>query len=282
MIRISTGGMAAKSAYDACKYLIKNGFHDIELSGGIYVEDHLQLLMSLNSKANLSCHNYFPPPRTPFVLNLASLDQEVLDKSLNHVKQAIDYSCALNSDTYSVHAGFLVDPSYRELGRSISTQPLYPQEQALDTFLNSLRHISDYANSKNVRILVENNVLSKNNFLKFQANPFLMAKLDECIHVMTHTPDNISMLVDVAHLKVSASTLNFCPIDFLERLSGHIHGYHLSDNDGLSDSNEPFETCSWFWPHLIKSLNYYTIEVYDYDSVVLESQLSVARSFLLQ
>jgi len=41
-----------------------------------------------------------------------------------------------------------------------------------------------------------------------------------------------------------------------------IKAYHFSDNDGLSDSNNLIDEDSWFWPHIKKDLDYYSIEVY--------------------
>src|SRR5207244_12079671 len=54
-------------------------------------------------------HNYCPPPSTPFVLNLASSDPAVLDKSVGHCRRAIDLSAALGARVYAAHAGFAVD-----------------------------------------------------------------------------------------------------------------------------------------------------------------------------
>ena len=34
------------------------------------------------------------------------------------------------------------------------------------------------------------------------------------------------------------------------------------DNDGLSDSNQPFNEDSWFWKYIKNDLEYYSIEVY--------------------
>ena len=57
-----------------------------------------------------------------------------------------------------------------------------------------------------------------------------------------------------------------------------IGGYHLSDNNGLVDSNKEISKSSWFWPHLRNDLNYYTLEVYDQNPKVLFSQLELAQN----
>ena len=86
------------------------------------------------------------------------------------------------------------------------------------------------------------------------------------------------MLVDLAHLKVSSNSLNFDAIEFLSECDSWISAYHLSDNDGTRDSNEPFSKDSWFWPYLKKDLNYYSIEVYTNDFSVLKKQKIITRT----
>ena len=44
-------------------------------------------------------------------------------------------------------------------------------------------------------------------------------------------------------------------------LKPYIEGYHLSDNDGLKDSNREFTKNSWFYNGL-KDVKYISIEVY--------------------
>ena len=63
---------------------------------------------------------------------------------------------------------------------------------------------------------------------------------------------NFGILVDVGHLKVTARTLNFSAVEFLNALEGHIGAFHLSDNDGRVDNHRPFDKGAWFIPHLLK------------------------------
>ena len=96
--------------------------------------------------------------------------------------------------------------------------------------------------------------------------------------IVKNFDENLFFLVDVAHLKVSANTLNFNPREYLEIFKDKIGGYHLSDNNGLVDSNKEISKSSWFWPHLRNDLNYYTLEVYDQNPKVLFSQLELAQN----
>ena len=69
------------------------------------------------------------------------------------------------------------------------------------------------------------------------------------------------MLLDVAHLKVSANTLGFKKTDMFYKLKRRIYGYHLSENNGKKDSNKPFNKNSWFWKYIPKNSEYVSIEV---------------------
>ena len=90
-----------------------------------------------------------------------------------------------------------------------------------------------------------------------------MCDAEECLKIIKQVPKNVKLLLDVAHLKVSANSLNFNPVEMMEKCSDYIGGYHLSDNNGLSDTNESFLQDAWFWKYLKTDLEYYSIEVYD-------------------
>ena len=71
-----------------------NGFTNIELSGGTEYYDNFENdLINLKKEFDLNylIHNYFPPPLEHFVLNLASTDKDIYEKSLSHYKRAIQF-----------------------------------------------------------------------------------------------------------------------------------------------------------------------------------------------
>lgn len=281
MIYISTGGVKKKSAYEASQDFIRQGISAIELSGGLPDEGMMLKLSSLKGIASFQIHNYFPPPRVPIVLNLASLDSVVASSSIEHVKKAIQWAAELGQSTYSFHAGFLMDPKVEELGGKVESRPLSNRNEALSIFIERINLIDEYARTHGVMILIENNVLSANNLQNFQSNPFLMTDADECVDVMKQTSNNVRLLVDVAHLKVSANSLGFDPVDFLVTCNDWIGAYHLSDNDGSRDSNEPISANSWFWAYLRRDLSYYSLEIYNISTSELVKQRDLAASILL-
>ncbi len=280
MIFLSTGGFK-DYAFNTCIKYIENGIKNIELSGGKFYEKQLNELMKLKPQANFLIHNYFPPPKNPFVFNLGSLDKQVLKTSINHVKKSIRWAVELNSKYYSFHAGFLIDPKVNELGKRINRRTLYDRKESLNTFIDSVISLSRLAENEGIQLLIENNVLSDNNHKEFNGNPLLMVNSKETNYIMNNTPDNVNLLVDVAHLKVSANSLKFDPIVYLKDCDKWIRAYHFSDNDGLSDSNKTFLPDSWFWKYIKKDLDYYSIEVYSDDIDILKNQIKELKNKIL-
>ncbi len=275
MINISTGGYFNRPASEVCKDLLENDITDIELSGGIYSDSLMESLISLKSNISFQVHNYFPPSSHPFVLNLASLDETVSSRTLAHMKNSIELASILGAKKYSFHAGFLLDPKVDELGKRIPNKNLFARDIATEVFIKKVIELSDYAKNLGISLMIENNVLSQKNRFEFDENPFLMADPKECEQIFQYLPENISLLIDVAHLKISANSLKFNPELFFELMDSRVGGYHLSDNNGLSDTNHKFNDVAWFWPFIKPDVNYYTIEVYNESYETLKALVSL-------
>jgi len=280
VIFVSTGGFPDRSALMTCEEFLSHQIQGIELSGGLFQEDQLSRLAAISKSASLRVHNYFPPPATPFVLNLASADENISERSRRHVRDALPFSREHGGGIYSFHAGFLFDPKIGELGKTPRRQHLTPRARGLNQFIEAINMLDVQARSLGVSLLIENNVLSQRSHERFGCDPFLMTTASECIEVMKATSDNVGLLVDVAHLKVSAASLGFDPVEFLRQCHGWIRAYHLSDNDGTADSNMSISETSWFWPHLRRDLDYYSIEVYGVPAGELKQQVDMAYRML--
>ena len=280
MIYISTGGYSNETASQTVRNLSNFNIDTFELSGGRFSSNLQEELVDLSRSNNFIVHNYFPPPRKPFVINLSSLDDNVFELSFNHIKESIKLASLIKSPYYSFHAGFLVDPKVHELGKSVEKRNLFDKDKALNKFIHALKLLSDYAKKYSVKLLIENNVLTRNNLLRFEKKPLLMVDIQDTEEIFNRVDDNIGLLIDVAHLKVSAKTLSFDPIEYLYKFNKHTFAYHLSDNNGLKDSNQSISKDSWFWPYLRKDLDYYSLELYNLEPEEIKSQLQLAKSFL--
>ena len=152
----------------------------------------------------------------------------------------------------------------------------------MKAFIERVNDLSKYAFSKKISLLIENNVVSNSNYKKFSGDPLLMTSKSECIYVMENTPDNVNLLVDVAHLKVSSKSLGLDGTLFLAQCKKWIKAYHLSDNNGLEDENKSFDSNSWFWTHITNGLDYYSLEVYTPSLNVLHEQSELAEAKVLK
>lgn len=280
MIYLSTGGERCKTGFDVAMDYFDSGFSHVELSGGQFFKSVLSKLKSLPHEVKIQIHNYFPPPLDPFVFNLASSDDEIFNKSFDHVLNSMDLVEDLGLEFYSFHGGFRINPNYSELGSLLKNQKISRKIDAQRIFRKAVIELADIAKTKGVVLLIENNVITKRNFFEYGENPLLFTSPDEILCFMKSMPKNVRLLVDVGHLNVSSLTLGFDKVEALINLNHITVGYHLSDNDQLSDSNSPVSLDSWFWPHLRKDLSYYSLEVYGRSMSELKRQVELTERIL--
>jgi sugar phosphate isomerase/epimerase len=265
MIYVSTSCVKAERINDAVKKLVDSGFYNIELSGGTeryrgFEKDLIQLKEEYN--INYLLHNYFPPPKKHFVLNLASLNDKIYNDTIEHYKQAIRLSELLGADKFGLHAGFLIDPKVDELGRSIKKQQGYDREMAIHKFCSGYNTIANLSDS--VDVYVENNVFSSQNKINFGFNPFLFTSYVSYKELADHI--NFPVLLDLAHLKVSCNTIGLSLENEVKKLLPISDYIHVSDNDGIEDSNQKINEKSNFTDTLC-DIDYngkiVTLEIYE-------------------
>jgi len=265
VIYLSTGGFSELTFCEVSKLFDNKIVKGLELSSGKYSQTLQNDLLEVSKRFDIAMHNYFPVPKTPFVFNLASFDSEILEKSMEHARNAI---------------GYLLDPDVNELGARIKSKKLNSRSEGLLHFIRNVNELSSFAKKFNISLLIENNVLSAANMESFGCNPLLMTDPTETKSIFDKVDSNVKLLIDVAHLKVSANTLKYDPVKFIKDFSAITKGYHISDNNGLEDSNEEFSRESWFVKHIRKDLSYYSIEVYEKDVCVLEKQYALLMDIL--
>ena len=275
-VLVSTGGLKTITSLEAAKLLFDQGIFSLELSGGRYSSTFNKDLEKINSLANnLTLHNYCPAPKIPFVINLASSDNDILEKSVSHVENSLELSGLHKLRHYAVHMGFLIDPKPSQLGNTLKKEKLNSRSKSLDIFFDSIHKLSEVAKKNEVKLLIENNVITKKNISQFGSNPLLGTNFDDIDEIMKNVPDNIGLLLDVAHLNVSCKTLDLDRIKEIKCLTEYTEGYHISDNDGFTDSNSPINSKSWFLPFIEKSIDYKVLEVYEYNPESLKKQISL-------
>ena len=100
MIYVSTACVKNNSIKESVLELAQLGYKNIELTGGTtYYDGFERDLLELKESHNLNylLHNYFPPPNEHFILNIASLNNDIYDRSIEHCLRAVNLCKLLGS-----------------------------------------------------------------------------------------------------------------------------------------------------------------------------------------
>ena len=97
-----------KSVYGAINKLLKIKIKNIELGSNHIWEKKLKF--KKKRIINFCVHNYFPVPKKSMVLNLASQNLKIREKSIKRIKNSILFSKKISAKLYTFHPGFLTDP----------------------------------------------------------------------------------------------------------------------------------------------------------------------------
>lgn len=283
MIYISSSCVRSSAIKDSIIKLVDYGFSAIEFSGGtrLYAEMENDIL-SLKTERNLNylCHNYFPPPQQDFVLNIASLNEDIYKRSFDHVVNALKLSQKIGADKFAVHAGFLIDIPLNEIGISIASQRLFDEKKSKERFYSAMAELLSIANEYGIKLYVENNVVSEQNYKNFgSVNPFFVCTQADITELKKEVP-GIEALIDIAHLKVSCNTLGFNYEEQAKQLIEETDYIHLSDNDGATDSNKEISEDSDTYK-ILSEINLkgktITLEIYSGLDKVKESYNSINK-----
>ncbi|MBS3067619.1 sugar phosphate isomerase/epimerase [Candidatus Micrarchaeota archaeon] len=219
----------------------KLGIERVELGSAHRYHPNIK---SLVKKYNFKyiIHNNFPPPKEDLILNLASPNDGIWQRSISQVKTAIDFAKLIKSKIVSIHAGFSEDP---DINFRFSLNP-QDNDSAMERFIKALKMLEEYSSKQHILLAVENNVVAGYN-IRDGYTPLLMGTSPECEYVFNKVRSRyFGMLLDIAHLNVSAFNLKFDRDDFIERTRKFVKELHIHENNGVSDQHLGLSNGSWF------------------------------------
>jgi len=269
---------------DSLEEIIKisrgNGITNLEISGGLEFIDEKKLvdLFEENIDINFRFHNYFPIPKNPFVINLAS--NKTCEKSIKNILKGIKYASQYGKKVFSFHAGLRFDPIASNLGKTQLEYKIINFDLSYKILEKSIGQI--IKNKKDDTIIcIENNVVERKNFLPGN-NKYIFSDLKDSDFINKLIKNyNIKILLDVAHLKVSSNTLKFDPFKFIDEYQNSIYIVHLSDNSGINDDGSIIKKDSWFWKSLNwKNIEYVSLEIKNVDISVLKQQIELTSKMI--
>lgn len=194
-------------------------------------------------------HNYFPPPPESFVVNLASLDDDICRRSRAHVARSIDYCRRVGALLYTVHPGFLSDPTAPSRGTN-NYDFLFADasvdgatyERAYTRMLDSLAWATAAAADAGVRIAIE----TEGSVAK--QDRLLMQRPEEFERLFTRfSPEALGISLNIGHLRLASEAFGFAPSVLVDTVADYVVAFELSHNDGVTDDHRPLLPGAWYW-----------------------------------
>lgn len=278
-IFISSSCVKSDSIEESVKKIADSGIKNIELSGGTSLQDnYLEKLKNLKKeyKINYLVHNYFPPPKKHFLLNIASCNKNIYKKTIDFYKNTIDLCIELKVPFFGLHAGYLIDFSISKLNKKIPKIKLYDKKKSEENLIKGYKILQKYSKSK-VKIFLENNVLSKANFQSYGTNPFFLTSYEDYVDLRKKL--NFNILLDLAHLYVSCKSLKKSYFNDVKNFKNIVEYLHISENNGEHDHNWKLNSRSQITSSLkeFNKAKFITLEVYEDINYVKKSQLTASK-----
>lgn len=225
----------------------ENGIFEVELSSPHPYEqiNKIRELLSKYRKRgfDFTIHNYFPPQQRDFVLNIASLDDDIREKSKSLVEHALNLAKEIGSPVYGIHVGYMADGD-------VGSDGMFQFKSGKNDYLSSLqqmkRFIEDIVEKLNNNGV---NLILENLFPGRSCNYSLGCTFDEIKEIMSLVPEVVGLLLDLGHLNVSSYILDFDKFSFLEQyfveFGDRLYEVHFSENSGEADEHLPLGKESW-------------------------------------
>ncbi|MBP9853708.1 MAG: TIM barrel protein [Candidatus Omnitrophica bacterium] len=244
---LSSSCFAGQSMQEVLKTCESEGIYDIEWSAPhtfISVDEINKLLKSYKVKGfSFVPHNYFPPRREDFVLNIATADERVRNLSLEMIKDMLDVASAQAMPVYGIHAGYLADPVVGSNGMFGFPSKTIKPEKAFINAVKFIEQIKPWFQQAGVQLALEN-------LFPLPDGEFsLYCSFDEIKDMTQAVGDDVGLLLDLGHLNVT-SQLRGIPRNkfiakYLSEFGSVVHEVHLSENNGYKDEHLPVQENSW-------------------------------------
>lgn len=227
----------SSSIQDAIDQLSEVGIKNIELGSNHAPVDVKDIKLQLNSV--YIAHNYFAPQDANFVLNLASKNPKVRDKSANFMKNTIKICQKLNIRFYTIHPGFLgeaIVSKRRGMARNFDFKfkkniTSGTRQKILDRTIKIIKELYKYSRGYNVQLLVENEGSKTSKAFVIFAKPQELAMLKNGVG------DSLNFNFNLAHATLADINLKD------PRIFSHFYKdalfFEASEIQGIYDSHLP-------------------------------------------
>ena len=259
---------------DVISECLDGGINNIELGSNHCYEKNYNYLRQL--PLNYLIHNYFPIPKDSFVLNIASFNSFIRERSIKHVCKAIDFCDSIGGMLYTFHPGFLTDPEGSNITQNNydfiwndNELDISNYDKALNLMYSSLDKIVEYATKKRIKIAIETegSITKKDHLLMQRPEEYLQ-------FINRYKNSDISINLNIGHLNLASRAFNFSPFEFVDLIKNYIVAMELSHNDGLQDQHLPLKKDGWYWDIILDSSFKNTFKILEFRNTSINDILS--------
>ena len=237
-----------QSVYKAIKLLNKNNIFNIEIGSNHKFEKNLSYFNKFIRNNNFLLHNYFPVPKKGLVINIASYNTEIRQKSIKQIYKSIDFAKKYNCKIYTFHPGFIGDPKESLDNKKRNYDFIWDNNfknnynKSWLNFVQSLRKILNYAKKKKIKICLETEgSIDKKNLLLLQKP----VEFDRLFKIFKK--EDLFINLNFGHLNLASKAFRFSREKFIYKYSKHICAFELSHNYRKKDDHLPLKKRGWYW-----------------------------------
>ena len=255
----------------------KAGIQNVEL-GSVHKPFNTNELKQFDF--NFIIHGYFPPPKKSLIFNLASQNKIIRKSSIKLAKNAISLCCDIESPLYTFHAGFTVDP--KKLGSRFLRQNIVNKEKSIETFVESVNDVIDYARKYGIKIAMEPNCVEEFNLTENENKLLLFADYDDMKQFSKiFKKKDVGILLDLGHTAVTSHWLNFDKNKFVDLCAKRAIAVHASNNNGKNDQHRSLTKKCWQASKLKLFKNIpLTLETMNLDVQKIKSNIRIAENLI--
>jgi len=185
-------------------------------------------------------HNFFPPRKDKMILNIASLNEHIRNKSIRHIKYCIKFSKEIGSKLYTFHPGFIGDPITESKSNNRNYDFIWKKQnkknyyEIFETMLKSIKIIFNYAQDHKVNVAIE----TEGSFLN--SDKILLQKPKDFIYLLNSFEKNyLKFNLNLAHLNLSSKYYKFSKKQLIDIISDDVLALEISHNNGRIDQHKP-------------------------------------------
>jgi sugar phosphate isomerase/epimerase len=239
------GDMPIGRAIEAC---VDHGLRSLEL-GSTHPFEPAPLDVVRQYPLRYLVHNYFPPPEAPLVVNLASLDDDIYRRSRAHVERSLEFCAGAGALLYTVHPGFLSDPSGPGGGNG-SYDFLFSDagpardryERAYARMSEALAWTVERASAIGVRVAIETEGSVT------RPDHLLLQRPAEYQRLFTRfSPGDLGINLNLGHLNLASAAFGFAREAFVDTVADYVVALEMSHNDGATDDHRLLRADGWYW-----------------------------------